>query len=193
MVTVRRRYSTVTHKYHGKTFFLTAKLSFLTAKHSFSRLNSLFSRQNILSQGKIFFLTAKLSFSRQKLSFSRQNSLSHSKNCLSHGKTLFITVKTLFLTAKTFFLTASRQNLMIYSIKCFFIDLKKAFDTVDHEILCKKLEHYGIQQREITWFRSYLFNRKQFCGVNGISSKLQKIDIGVPQGSCLGPFFFLFI
>ena len=41
-----------------------------------------------------------------------------------------------------------------------FINLKKAFDTVNHEILCKKLEHYGIQQREITWFRSYLFNRK---------------------------------
>ena len=59
-----------------------------------------------------------------------------------------------------------------------FIDLKKAFDTVDHEILCKKLEHYGIQQREITWFRSYLFNRQQFCGVNGISSKLEKIDAG---------------
>ena len=72
-----------------------------------------------------------------------------------------------------------------------FIDLKKAFDTVDHEILCKKLEHYGIQQRELTWFRSYLFNRKQFCRVNGISSKLEKIDVGVPQGSCLGPLLFL--
>ena len=72
-----------------------------------------------------------------------------------------------------------------------FIDLKKAFDTVDHEILCKKLEHYGIQQRELTWSRSYLFNRKQFCRVNGISSKLEKIDVGVPQGSCLGPLLFL--
>ena len=72
-----------------------------------------------------------------------------------------------------------------------FIDIKKAFDTVDHEILCKKLEHYGIQQREITCLRSYLFNRRQFCRVNGISSKLEKIDVGVPQGSCLGPLIFL--
>ena len=61
-----------------------------------------------------------------------------------------------------------------------FIDLKKAFDTVDHENLCKKIEHYGIQQREITWFRSYLFNRKRFCWVIVISCKLERIDGGVP-------------
>ena len=47
-----------------------------------------------------------------------------------------------------------------------FIDLKKAFDTVDHEILCKKLELYGVQQREPSWFRSCLSNRKRFCRVH---------------------------
>ena len=71
-----------------------------------------------------------------------------------------------------------------------FIDLKKDFDTVDHEILCQKLVHYGIQQRELAWFR-YLCNRKQFCRVNGISSKTECIGVGVPQGSCLGPLLFL--
>ena len=50
-----------------------------------------------------------------------------------------------------------------------FIDLKKAFDTVDHDILCRKLELYGVQQRELSWFKSYLSNRKQFCRVNGVS------------------------
>ena len=72
-----------------------------------------------------------------------------------------------------------------------FIDLKKAFDTVDHEILCKKLMHYGIRNRELTWFESYLSNRKQFCRVGGMDSETDYIEVGVPQGSCLGPLLFL--
>ena len=73
-----------------------------------------------------------------------------------------------------------------------FIDLKKAFDTVDRGILCSKLEHYGIQQRSLAWFESYLHSRRQFGSVNGINSKIDEMEAGVPQGSCLGPFLFLF-
>ena len=72
-----------------------------------------------------------------------------------------------------------------------FIDLKKAFDTVDHEILCRKLGLYGVHQRELSWFKSYLSNRKQFCRVNGVDSTLGNIEVGVPQGSCLDPLLFL--
>ena len=72
-----------------------------------------------------------------------------------------------------------------------FIDRNKAFDTVDHDILCQKLNYYGIQQRELLWFQSYLSNRQHFCRVNGIDSEINSINIGIPQGSCLGPLLFI--
>ena len=72
-----------------------------------------------------------------------------------------------------------------------FIDLKKAFDTLDDGMFLAKLYHYGVNRIEHDWFRSYLNNRKQFCKVNGDSSKLQSIEIGILQGSCLGPLLFL--
>ena len=72
-----------------------------------------------------------------------------------------------------------------------FIDLQKAFDTVDHEILLKKLEHYGIRGISNNWFRSYLTNRKQFVSINGFDSNEVIMKLGVPQGSVLGPLLFL--
>ena len=72
-----------------------------------------------------------------------------------------------------------------------FVDLKKAFDTIDHQLLCRKLESYGVLHRELAWFGSYLSNRVQYCRVHGVNSQGEDINIGVPQGSCLGPLLFL--
>ena len=72
-----------------------------------------------------------------------------------------------------------------------FIDLQKAFDTVNHNILLQKLEHYGIRGSTHCWFKSYICNRKQFVSINGHSSSLSTISAGVLQGSVLGPLQFL--
>ena len=72
-----------------------------------------------------------------------------------------------------------------------FIDLRKAFATVNHGILLKKLEHYGIRDNMLDWFQSYLSDREQYADINGKSSHLLDITCGVPQGSVLGPLLFL--
>ena len=72
-----------------------------------------------------------------------------------------------------------------------FIDLSKAFDTVHHEILIKKLQYYGIDGTALKWFESYLSNRKQYISSQDISKNCLDIICGVPQVSILGPLLFL--
>ena len=72
-----------------------------------------------------------------------------------------------------------------------FIDLSKAFDTVNHKILLRKLTYFGIKGVYLDWFKSYLRNRKQFISYNDKSSSILDITCGVPQGSILGPLLFL--
>ena len=66
-----------------------------------------------------------------------------------------------------------------------FVDLQKAFDTVDHEILLSKLDYYGIRGISNIWFKSYLSNRKQFVSINGYDSGLADIKMWCPAGFCL--------
>ena len=72
-----------------------------------------------------------------------------------------------------------------------FLDLSKAFDTIDHRILLNKLHYYGIRGLSLEWFKSYLFQRKQYVTYKNNSSEMLNIDCGVPQGSVLGPLLFI--
>ena len=76
-----------------------------------------------------------------------------------------------------------RKNLDEGNIGCsIFVNLQKAFNTVEHDILLSKLEHYGICGLANEWFKSYLSNRKQYVSINGYNSNLVDVKFGVPQG-----------
>ena len=72
-----------------------------------------------------------------------------------------------------------------------FLDLSKAFDSIDHDLLLRKLPYYGINNGTKAWFESYLKNRRQYVSIDGIESDQLRITHGVPQGSILGPILFL--
>ena len=72
-----------------------------------------------------------------------------------------------------------------------FRDLSKAFDVIDHRILNMKLEYYGFRGKFLDFLLSFISDRKYFVHINGKSSETKTVNIGVPQGSTLGPLLFL--
>ena len=74
-----------------------------------------------------------------------------------------------------------------------YLDLQKAFDTVDHDILLYKMYNYGICGELLKWFRSYLSDRRQYVCVGNACSDFRPIKCGVPQGWVLGPLLFLMV
>ena len=108
-------------------------------------------------------------------------------NCQSGFRSLHSTLKALLEATENWSLNINKG--LINGV--IFIDLKKVFDTIDHNIIIRKLSNYGVDQKALRWFQSYFSDRSQKFSVNGHLSTASPIACGVPQGSIIGPLLFL--
>ena len=108
-------------------------------------------------------------------------------NCQSGFRSLHSTLTTLVEATNSW--SVNIDNVLVNGVV--FIDLKKAFDTIDHNIILKKLGNYCVDLNSLKWFESYLKNRTQKCRVNDHLSSSNPVSCGVPQGSNLGSLLFL--
>ena len=130
--------------------------------------------EKILSKYIIEFMEENELFYKNQFGFRKQHSTSHA---------IITLVEKVAKVAK-----ALDKGKIVVGV---FLDLKKAFDTVNHTILFKKLELYGIRGNVHNWLSSYLNNRSQFVHYNDYNSEKKQITHGVPQGSILGPLLFI--
>ena len=126
--------------------------------------------EKLVYNGIISFLNKQYFFYKYQFGFRKNHSTLHAISLLTENIT-----------------DAFEKKEQVHGI---FLDLSKAFDTIDHKILLAKLWHYGIRGVANKWFERYLNNRKQLVEVNGICSDTKIIEFGVPQGSILGPLLF---
>ena len=117
--------------------------------------------------------------------FMKENGLF--SNCQHGFRQLHSTVTSLIGLTDLWFSNIDRKKVNI----SVFLDLKKAFETVDHDLLMSKLAACGITGGPHQWFSSYLKRREQYCQISGVRSSRRVIQCGIPQGSCLGPLLFI--
>ena len=126
----------------------------------------------------------KLAYKRISLFLDKNNILSENQFGFRQGRSTDIAIHSL---VEKYYETIERNEYLVG----LFIDFSKAFDTISHSILLKKLQYYGIRGQSLNWIEDYLYNRKQFVSYNGKHSQVGELTIGVPQGSILGPLLFL--
>ena len=111
----------------------------------------------------------------------------HFSHCQHGFRQLHCTVTLLLNVTELWFSNIDRKKVNM----SVFLDLKKAFDTVDHDLLLAKLAVYCIVGSPHQWFSSYLTRREQYCQIGGQRSSREVVKHGIPQGSCFGPLLFI--
>ena len=124
---------------------------------------------------------------RQLYDYLQDNSLLNT--CQSGFRSMHSTLTALLETTNNW--SINIDNGLLNGV--LFIDLKKAFDTIDHEIILRKLANYGVDQSALRFFASYLCNRSQKCRVNGALSSASRLTCGIPQYTGTSALFNIYI
>ena len=128
----------------------------------------------------------------EKIFNKRLTSFIEAQHILSDGQYGFRSNHSVSLALTEFVEKVTSAMDKSHTTICVFIDLKKAFDTVDHNILLSKLQCSGVRGLALEWIKRYLSNRRQYVCYNNSNSEFKEIKCGVPQGTILGPLLFIF-
>ena len=149
--------------------------------------------KNLLNNYRPISVLSTFSKIFEKLIYTRLMSFLSSKNILYNRQYGFRKTYSSYMALLDFINTISESFENKKILMGIFLDLSKAFDCINHQILIEKMKFYGIRGSCLDWFKSYLSDRVQYVSIDNVSSEIKTISLGVPQGLVLGPFFSFYM